>query len=87
MRDDDRPSTPNPQTGRRKFLVNTGTAAAASVIGAYVPSDAGADVGQSGSIVTGASIASIEGRFRWLCGSTARTINFLSILVSAEPQA
>lgn len=62
MRDDDRPSTPNPETGpadptRRKFLVNTGTAAAASVIGAYIPSDAA----QSGSTVTGASIPDIAG--------------------------
>jgi xanthine dehydrogenase YagT iron-sulfur-binding subunit len=42
MRDDDRPSARNPQAGsadptRREFLVNTGTAAAASVIAAYMP--------------------------------------------------
>lgn len=65
MRDDDRPSTPNPQRGpvdpTRRFLVNTGTAAAASVIGAYISSDASADAGQSGSTVTGASIPNIEG--------------------------
>lgn len=41
--------------------MNTGTAAAASVIGAYISSDASADAGQSGSTVTGASIPKIEG--------------------------
>lgn len=41
--------------------MNIGTAAAASVIGAYISSDASADAGQSGSTVTGASIPTIEG--------------------------
>lgn len=41
--------------------MNTGTAAAASVIGAYISSDESADAGQSGSTVTGASIPKIEG--------------------------
>jgi len=47
MRDDDRPSTSSPQAvpadpTRRKFLVNTGTAAAASAIAAYMPAHAAA---------------------------------------------
>lgn len=41
--------------------MNTGTRAAASVLGAYISSDASADAGQSGSTVTGASIPKIEG--------------------------
>ncbi len=67
MRDDDQqPSTSNPQSGptdqtRRKFLVNTGTAAAASVIGAYMPVHATGDASQSGSSSTDAELPSIEG--------------------------
>ena len=45
---------------RRKFLVNTGTAAAASVIGAYMPAQA-TEAGKSGSMATDANLASIEG--------------------------
>src|SRR5215831_3114574 len=45
MQDDDQQQTSNLQSGladqtRRQFLVNTGTAAAASVIGAYLPANA-----------------------------------------------
>ena len=66
MRDDDQPSTSNPQAGpadptRRQFLVNTGTAAAASVIAAYMPAHASTDAEQSGSTATGANIPNIEG--------------------------
>ena len=45
---------------RRKFLVNTGTAAAASVIGAYMPAQA-TEAEKSGSMATDANLASIEG--------------------------
>src|SRR5882724_5818949 len=45
---------------RRKFLVNTGTAVAASVIGADVPAQA-SEVGQSGSMAGDANLLSIEG--------------------------
>jgi xanthine dehydrogenase YagT iron-sulfur-binding subunit len=66
MRDDDGPSTSNPQAGpldptRRKFLVNTGTAAAASVIAAYMPAHASADAAQGGSTEAGVTIPNIEG--------------------------
>ncbi len=60
MRDkDSKSSASDPQSGpadptRRKFLVNTGTAAAASVIGAYLPAHARSSDGQSGP--TGASM-------------------------------
>ena len=67
MRDDNQqPGTSHPQSGpadstRRKFLVNTGTAAAASVIGACMPACASSDAAQSGSTATGASAPNIEG--------------------------
>lgn len=48
MRDDNSQSGPADPT-RREFLVNTGSAAAASVIGAYLPVHAHAEAGQSGS--------------------------------------
>ena len=48
MRDDNSRSGPSDPT-RREFLVNTGGAAAASVIGAYLPVDAHGEAGQSGS--------------------------------------
>ena len=67
MRDDDqRPGTSNPQTSpadptRRQFLVTTGTAAAASVIAAYIPARASSGAGQSGSAATDAAPPNIEG--------------------------
>jgi xanthine dehydrogenase YagT iron-sulfur-binding subunit len=66
MRDDDQSSTSSPQSGladstRRKFLVNTGTAAAASVIGAYLPAHTSAEGGQTGSTATAPNTRSIEG--------------------------
>jgi xanthine dehydrogenase YagT iron-sulfur-binding subunit len=67
MRDNDpQSSTSNPQSGpadptRRKFLVNTGTAAAASVIGACIPVHASSDAGQSGPTPTGTNTPNIEG--------------------------
>jgi xanthine dehydrogenase YagT iron-sulfur-binding subunit len=56
MRDDNSQSGPTNPT-RREFLVNTGSAAAAGVIGAYLPAHA-AEAGQSGS---NASESNIEG--------------------------
>lgn len=66
MRDDDQPSASTPQSGpedstRRKFLVNTGTAAAASVIQAYLPVHASADAGQSGTTATAPTVSNIDG--------------------------
>jgi xanthine dehydrogenase YagT iron-sulfur-binding subunit len=66
MRDDDQSSMSNPQTGqpdptRRKFLVNTGTAAAASVVAAYMPAHASAYAGQSSSKATDANVPNVEG--------------------------
>jgi xanthine dehydrogenase YagT iron-sulfur-binding subunit len=67
MRDNDPPSSAsNPESGptdptRRKFLVNTGTAAAASVIGAYLPVHASSDAGQSDRTATGTNTPNIEG--------------------------
>ena len=48
MRDDNSRSGPSDPT-RREFLVNTGSAAAASVIGAHLPLHAHTDAGQSAS--------------------------------------
>jgi xanthine dehydrogenase YagT iron-sulfur-binding subunit len=66
--DDPRSSTSDPPSSpadptRRKFLVNTGTAAAASVIGAYMPVHASSDgdAGQSGPTAAGTNGPSIEG--------------------------
>ncbi len=66
MRDkDSKSSASDPQSGpadptRRKFLVNTGTAAAASVIGAYLPAHARSVDEQSGR--TGARHAHADNR-------------------------
>ncbi len=87
MRDNDsKSSTSNPPSGpadptRRKFLVNTGTAAAASVIGAYLPANARSVDEQSGSDRSKHehSRPSKE-RFQSFSTSTVRTTNFTSIL-------
>jgi xanthine dehydrogenase YagT iron-sulfur-binding subunit len=65
MRDDDRPSTSSPQAvpadpTRRKFLVNTGTAAAASVIAAYMPAHAAA-VSAAETATADAAVPAVEG--------------------------
>ena len=65
MRDDDRPSTSSPQPvpadpTRRKFLVNTGTAAAASVIAAYTPAHAAA-VSAAETATADAAVPAVEG--------------------------
>jgi len=65
MRDDDQQaSTSNPQPGpsdptRRKFLVRTGSAAAATMIGAYVPMHAHSET--EGAVATMAAPPGIEG--------------------------
>jgi xanthine dehydrogenase YagT iron-sulfur-binding subunit len=70
MRDDDQqPNTSNPQSApadptRQKFLANTGSASAASVIGAYMPVHADKDPAQSGSTVASAEVPKIEGAVR-----------------------
>ena len=67
MRDkDSKSSTSNPPSGpadptRRKFLVNTGTAAAASVIGAYLPANARSVDEQSGPTGASMNTPTIEG--------------------------
>ena len=67
MRDDDQqPSASSPQPGpsdptRRKFLVTTGSAAAATMIGAYVPGHAHSEAGGGGSVATLEEAPKIEG--------------------------
>jgi xanthine dehydrogenase YagT iron-sulfur-binding subunit len=67
MRDNDpKSSTSNPQSGpagstRREFLVTTGGAAAATVIGACIPVHASSDAGQGGPAAADTNTPNIEG--------------------------
>lgn len=55
MRDDNSQSGPTDPT-RREFLVNTGSAAAATVLGVYMPMHAASETDQSGSAAEGPHI-------------------------------